>query len=269
MSADEKPGDDRLKAGLQQIPREAGLQEDRLKPGLQQGKRAYIKLAVFALLVAAVVVLYLVYGDALQLGRLVAWKRQLDAYRANHPVLVYGAAFLAYVVVTGLSLPVAAPMSLLYAAVLGFWPALVIVSFASTTGATISFLASRYLVRDAVEQKLGKYLAKFNAAWEREGAFYLFTLRLIPYAPFWVVNLVAGLTPIRTRTYWWVSQLGMLPGTCAYLYLGSQLDPEKLGRPQIPWQLLVAFCILGLLPLALKYVVKHVRRGKEPAGPIE
>ena len=264
MSTDEKAGEDRKDPN----PFSSPIAPDA-EPAPSRGKRAYIKLAVFALAAAAVVVLYLVYGDALQLNRLVAWKRQIDAYRASHPVLVYGAAFLTYVIVTGLSLPVALPMSLLYAAVLGFWPALVIVSFASTTGATISFLASRYLVRDAVEHKLGKHLARFNAAWEREGAFYLFTLRLIPYAPFWVVNLVAGLTPIRTRTYWWVSQLGMLPGTCAYLYLGSQLDPEKLDRPQVPWQLLLAFCILGILPLALKYIVQRLRRGNEQEAPGE
>jgi uncharacterized membrane protein YdjX (TVP38/TMEM64 family) len=108
-------------------------------------------------------------------------------------------------------------MTLLYGWFFKFVAALLVVSFASTTGTTLAFLLSRYLLRDAIQQKFGERLAGFNGALEREGAFYLFTLRLIPAVPFFVINVVMGLTPIRVWTFWWVSQLGMLPGTCVFV----------------------------------------------------
>jgi uncharacterized membrane protein YdjX (TVP38/TMEM64 family) len=114
-------------------------------------------------------------------------------------------------------------MTLAGGALFGFWPALVVVSFASTIGATLAFWVSRFLLRDSVQARFGDRLRAVNAGIEKEGAFYLFSLRLVPIFPFFVINLVMGLTPMRTVTFCWVSQVGMLPGTAVYVNAGTQL----------------------------------------------
>ena len=189
------------------------------------------------------------------LGRL-DWLRQA---RDTHPLAVYCGAFLLYVLVAGLSLPGAALLTLAYGWMFGFWRALLLVSFSSTAGATVSFLLSRHLLGDALQRRFGRQLAGFNAAFQRDGAFYLFTLRLIPAVPFFVINAGMGLTSIRVRTYWWVSQLGMLPGTAVYVYAGTALPGlEELRNPSVTKilspQLLVAFALLGVFPLLVRKV---------------
>ena len=116
----------------------------------------------------------------------------------------------------------------------GFWRALLVVSFASTAGATLAFLLSRYFLRDSIQNRFGGQLKKFNESLDREGAFYLFTLRLIPAVPFFVINVVMGLTKIRTGTYWWVSQVGMLAGTCVYVYAGTTIPSlNQIADPSL------------------------------------
>ncbi len=231
--------------------------------------RGRLRLVVFVLLACAVGTLAYVYRDALDATRLAGYKRQLDALRHAHPWLVYGVAFGVYVTVTGLSIPGAAAMSVLYGAAFGFVRTVVLVSFASTAGATLAFLASRYLLRDFVHDRFGRHLQHINAALQREGAFYLFLLRLAPVVPFFVLNLVMGLTPLATRTFWWVSQLGMLPGTCVYVYAGATIDLERVAaqglRGLVSWQLLLAFALLGLFPLVVRTLVSAWRR--RAAGP--
>ena len=189
-------------------------------------------------------------------------------------MLVFGVAFLIYVLVTGLSLPGAAPLTLLYGWYFGFAPTLLLVSFASTSGATISFLTSRHLLRESIEQKFGERLRVFNEHLAKEGAFYLFSLRLIPVVPFFVINLVMGLTPLSTRTYWWVSQLGMLPGTAVYVYAGSRVPnlsqladqgPAAVLSPEQLVQLFIAFAMLGVFPLIVKRLLKWAGRGTPPS----
>lgn len=185
-----------------------------------------------------------------------------------HPAAVYGTAFVLYVAVTGLSLPGAAILSLAYGWMFGFWPGLILVSVSSTTGATMAFLTSRYLLRHLIQQWFGERLARLNAAFEREGAYYLFTLRLIPLFPFFVVNAGMGLTPISIGTFWWVSQVGMLPATAIYVYAGTQLPGlEELQNPSatklVSPQLLVALTLLGLFPLVMK---KIMSRFAKPTG---
>jgi uncharacterized membrane protein YdjX (TVP38/TMEM64 family) len=219
-----------------------------------------VKLGLLLILVSTAVVAwyFLDREQLLRLGRLIR-----DA-REQHPVLTYGGAFALYVVVTGLSLPAATFLSLAYASLLGFWRAVLLVSFASTMGATAAFLTSRYLLRDLVRQIVGPRLAAMDEAVRREGAYYLFTLRLIPVVPFFAVNLGMGLTPLRVRTFWWVSQLGMLPATCAYCWAGSRLDLERIADEGlsglVSWDVLLAFAILGLLPLATKKLVNRWKR---------
>ena len=158
-------------------------------------------------------------------------------------------------------------MTLIIGWLFGFWSAMLIVSFGSTAGATVAFLLSRHLMRDAIQNRFGERLFKFNEALEREGAFYLFTLRLIPVVPFFVINVVMGLTPLRVTTFWWVSQVGMIPGTAAYVYAGTSVpDLQTLATKGaggiISPQLLGAFVILGLLPIVIKKVLSWTTAGR-------
>ena len=163
----------------------------------------------------------LLFGDQLSLDGVVAREQQIRQFGQEHPLAAYAIAFSLFVAGTGLSLPVAAAMTLVIGWYFGFSRGVVLVSFASTTGATLAFLLSRYLLRETIERRFGEWLLAFNEALQREGAFYLFTLRLIPAVPFFVINVVMGLTKMHVRTFWWVSQLGMLAGTCVFVYAGS------------------------------------------------
>lgn len=221
---------------------------------------AWRKPGLIFLIGVAAIVGYLQLGDTLTLENLAAQEAELKAYQLEHPLLVYGAAFAIYVAVTGLSLPGATVLTLTCGWFFGLWRGILLVSFASTTGATVAFLVSRYLLREPIQSRFGERLATFNQSLEREGAFYLFMLRLIPAVPFFVINVVMGLTPLRARTFWWVSQLGMLPGTAVYVYAGSSvpdlttLADKGVGGILSP-QLMVAFVLLGVMPLVLRKLV--------------
>ena len=236
----------------------------------------YRKLLILIIIAGIAVGSAWQFGDYLKLNYLATQETQLREFQQQYPVLVFGVAFFIYVMVTGLSLPGAAPLTLLYGWYFGFGPTLILVSFASTAGATISFLTSRYLLRGSIEQKFGDRLQTFNQHLKSDGAFYLFTLRLIPVVPFFVINLVMGLTPLSTRTYWWVSQLGMLPGTAVYVYAGSsvpnlsQLAEQGAAAVLSPQQLLqifIAFALLGTFPLLVKLLLKWIGRGTTPSSP--
>ena len=175
------------------------------------------------LLAATAGIGFWMFGNELTLSKLATREAALRQYQTDNPALIYLIALGIYVAVTGISLPGAAAMSLVMAWLFGFWRGLILVSLGSTTGATVAFLLSRYLFRQSITDRFGERLEKFNAALQREGDFCLFTLRLIPAVPFFVINAVMGLTPIRVRTFWWVSQLGMLPGTAVYVYAGSRV----------------------------------------------
>lgn len=231
---------------------------------------AIIKLLLLALVLGAIGFAYVQFGDRLSLESVAKQEAALRQYQADQPILVYGIAFAIYVAVTGLSLPGATALTLVYGWYFRLRPGVVLVSFASTLGATVSFLLSRYLFRDTIQSKFGERLETFNMALEREGAFYLFTLRLIPAVPFFVINVVMGLTPMRVSTYWWVSQIGMLPATIVYVYAGSSVPDlntlaERGAGGILTPQLLVAFAILGLFPLVVKKIMQTFR----PSGKAE
>ncbi len=190
-------------------------------------RKTLTKLGVLAVVAIAIIIGFTQFRDAFSFERLATQETQLRELQNSNPLLVYGAAMLIYVAVTGLSLPGATVLTLVFAWYFGFWRALVLVSFASTAGATLAFLLSRYLVRDLIQSKFGDRLVAFNQNLEKEGAFYLFTLRLIPAVPFFVINVVMGLTPMKTWTFWWVSQVGMLAGTAVYVYAGSSVPNVK------------------------------------------
>ncbi|MEJ2470113.1 MAG: FAD-dependent oxidoreductase [Desulfuromonadales bacterium] len=187
-------------------------------------------------------------------------------YYAAHRLLTIVIYFILYVLVTALSLPGAAVMTLAGGALLGFWAALITVSFASSIGATLAFLASRFLFRDGVQNRFGDKLRAINAGIEREGAFYLFTLRLVPLFPFFVINLVMGLTPMRTLVYYAVSQIGMLPGTAVYVNAGTQLGQIERAAGILSPGIILSFVLLGLFPLIAKRIVDFTKRRKAYAG---
>ena len=178
----------------------------------------------------------------------------IQEYRQSHPWEAGAAFFAVYVAVTGLSLPGAAVMTLAAGAIFGLLRGVVIVSFASTIGATLAFLASRFALRDWVQARFGERLKPVNEGIAKEGAFYLFALRLVPAFPFVAVNLLMGLTPIRVWTYAWVSQAGMLAATVAFVYAGTQL-----GEFRVSAGLLAAFALLGFFPLIAKRVLEAAK----------
>ncbi|WOA32246.1 FAD-dependent oxidoreductase [Alloalcanivorax xenomutans] len=216
------------------------------------------KKGFLMLLIAALVAAFFLFdlGQYLSLDYLKSQQAAFQELAGEHPLRVLGGFFVLYVLVTALSLPGAAILTLAAGALFGFWWALLLVSFASSLGATLAFLASRFLFQDAVQQRFGERLKKINAGVEKDGAFYLFTLRLIPVFPFFVINLLMGLTPIRTGTFYWVSQLGMLAGTAVYVNAGTQLGQlESLSGILSPG-LIGAFALLGLFPWLARLPVR-------------
>jgi pyruvate/2-oxoglutarate dehydrogenase complex dihydrolipoamide dehydrogenase (E3) component/uncharacterized membrane protein YdjX (TVP38/TMEM64 family) len=221
-------------------------------------------LLLFAALVAGFFALDL--GRFLTLDALKTSQAVLAAWFDTSPWLVAGAYFLIYVAVTALSLPGAVVMTLAGGAFFGLWTGLLLVSFASSIGATLAFLASRFLLRDWVQSRFGNRLAAINAGMAKDGAFYLFTLRLVPVFPFFIINLLMGLTPIRTRTFYWVSQLGMLAGTAVYVNAGTQLAQlESLSGILSPG-LIGSFALLGLFPLLARKVIGLMQARQVYAG---
>lgn len=228
------------------------------------------KIVVLLVVVAAALFAYQQFGDALSLDNLASKEVELRQYRQDNPVLVYGVAMATYVLVTGFSLPGASVLTLAYAWYFGFARGMVVVSFASTGGATMAFVLSRYFLQETIQSRFKGKLVSFNEALEREGAFYLFTLRLIPAIPFFVINVVMGLTPLRTWTFWWVSQVGMLPGTTVYVYAGSQFPDletlaEKGASGILTPELIGAFVLLGLFPIIVKKLIGKWKASKPAA----
>ncbi|WP_022949924.1 FAD-dependent oxidoreductase [Methylohalobius crimeensis] len=198
----------------------------------------------------------------LTLDALKAQQAVIENYRAAHPVLSATLYGLIYVTVTGLSLPGAAVLTLAGGAVFGLLWGTVIVSFASTIGATLAFLAARFLFRDTVRNRFNRRLRAIDRGVERDGPFYLFTLRLVPVFPFFVINLAMGLTAMPALTFYWVSQVGMLPGTLVYVNAGTQLARIDSLSGILSPAVLGSFALLGLFPLIAKKIVDFVQSRK-------
>lgn len=198
-------------------------------------------------------------GRFLSLDFFKAQQATIEAYRNAHPGLSVGLFFVIYVAVTGLSLPGAIVMTLVAGAIFGLAWGTLMVSFASTLGATLAFLVSRFVLRDWVQARFSERLKAINDGVKREGTFYLFTLRLVPVFPFFVINLVMGLTAMRTWTFYWVSQLGMLAGTVVYVNAGTQLAQIESLQGILSPGLLVSFALLGVFPLLAKKIVNAIK----------
>jgi len=218
-------------------------------------------LILLALLAAFVLVLVaLVPEEYLSFAYLKANQERLSELFRSHPWQTAGAYFLFYVISVGLSLPWATILGLAAGAIFGLFWGTIIVSFASTLGATLAFLIARHLVRDWVQRRFGEHLSAVNQGVEREGGFYLFALRLVPLFPFFLINLAMGLTPIRTWTFMWVSQIGMLAGTLVYVNAGTRVGELESVSGLLSPGLLGAFALLGLFPLAAKHLLERLRR---------
>jgi uncharacterized membrane protein YdjX (TVP38/TMEM64 family) len=222
------------------------------------------KKILLVLFVIAAIAAYFIFdlGQYLTLENFKAQQAEIVAAKDANPALYIAAFFLLYVVVTGLSIPGAAIMTLIAGALFGLVTGTIIVSFASSIGATLAFLGSRYVLHDWVQTKFGERLKPINDGVEKDGAFYLFTLRMIPLFPFFVVNLLMGLTKIRTWTYYWVSQVGMLLATIVFVNAGTQISKIESTSGLLSPTLLASFAALGVLPLVTKWLVGIIRRGK-------
>ena len=220
-------------------------------------KKNGLKFILIALMLCLAVVFFTSGAtDYLTLDGLKAQKDTFTQFYAENKgitILVYATA---YILVTALSLPGAAIMTLAGGAVFGVALGTLVVSFSSTVGATCAFLVSRYLLQGSVQRKFGDKLKRFNDGIEREGAFYLFTLRLVPAFPFFMINLVMGITTIKTMTFFFVSQLGMLPGTAVYVNAGTQLSKISSLGDILSAEIIGSFILLGVFPIIAKKVIE-------------
>jgi len=218
------------------------------------------RLLVFGLIVALLAAFFLAGGQRyFTFENLKAQQAAFDGWYRAHPWQTVLAYFAVYVAVTGLSLPGATLLTLAGGAVFGLLFGTVIVSFASSIGATLAFLASRFLLRDWVRGRFGERVKAIDEGLAKDGAFYLFTLRLLPVVPFFLINLSLGLSAMRVRTFYWVSQVGMLAGTLVYVNAGTQLAKLESPRGILSWQLLGAFLLLGIFPLLAKKLVDALK----------
>ncbi len=219
-----------------------------------------ILLLLIIFLIAAFFILDL--QQYMTLDALKSKQHAIEAYRNTYPgstVIIYA---LVYIVMTGLSLPGATILTLAGGAIFGLLWGTVIVSFASTIGALLAFLAARFLFRDAVKSRFGSRMQVINDGIDRDGAFYLFTLRLVPFFPFFMINLTMGLTTLKVKTFYWVSQLGMLAGTIIYVNAGTQLAKIESLSDILSPALIASFILLGFFPMIAKKILSLIQAKK-------
>ncbi|CAK8725725.1 MAG: TVP38/TMEM64 family protein [Candidatus Electrothrix sp. AX5] len=227
-------------------------------------KKGRGKIALL-LAAAALAILFIVFDGQqyLSLTFLKSSRQLLQSFYIEHHLFTITSYILIYILITALSLPGALIMSLGGGALFGLWLGFLLVSFASTIGATLAFLGARFLFKDAIQKRFGEKLTAINKGIEQDGAFYLFTLRLVPVFPFFIINLVMGLTPIRPAVFYLVSQIGMLPGTLVYVNAGTQLGKIESASGILSPGLLFSFALLGVFPLLAKKVIEVIKKKNE------
>ncbi len=226
--------------------------------------KLYKKIAILVAILTLILLFKILnLGQYLNLAYLKESQASFAAIYVDHRLLVLACYMFIYITATALSLPGALILTLAGGALFGLVTGTIIISFASSIGATLACAVSRYLLRDWVQSKFGDRLQKINEGMEKEGGFYLFTLRLVPIFPFFVINLVMGLAKLRLSTYYWVSQLGMLPATIVYVNAGKELGKiESLSGILSPG-LIISFVLLGLFPITAKKVLAKIRNTRK------
>jgi uncharacterized membrane protein YdjX (TVP38/TMEM64 family) len=219
---------------------------------------------VILIVIVGLIVAVKVFGidQYLTLSYLKGSVDSLKSLYATHSLMVITLYFVIYVLTTSLSLPGASPLGIAGGALFGFWTATIVVSFASTIGATLACIVSRFLLRDWIQNKFGDRVKKVNEGIEKEGAFYLFTLRLIPLFPFWLINLAMGLTKMSLVKFYWVSQIGMLPGTMVFVNAGKELAKIESIKGILSPGLIISFALIGIFPIAVKELIALYRSKK-------
>jgi pyruvate/2-oxoglutarate dehydrogenase complex dihydrolipoamide dehydrogenase (E3) component/uncharacterized membrane protein YdjX (TVP38/TMEM64 family) len=231
------------------------------------GRRGYGRILLLLALVLVVAAVFLSpLREWLTLASLKSRQADLAAFVDAHWILAAAGFFLVYVAATAISFPGAAILTIAAGAIFGLWPGLVIVSFASSIGASLAFLGARYLLRDWVERRFGRRLEAVDRGVGKDGIFYLLTLRLNPVVPFWMVNLGMGLTRIPLPRFYAVSQVGMLPATFVYVNAGTQLGRIERLKDIVSPGLLLSFLLLSLFPLAAKWLTGRLRRRRVYRG---
>ena len=219
------------------------------------------KIVLAATIVGCIVLFFVLpVNEFLTLEYLQQQRRAIVDFYLAHPTLFIATYILIYIVLTGLSIPSATGLTLIGGAVFGFRTGIVVILIASTLGAICAFILARYVLRDYVQTKFSQQLQQINRGVEEEGAFYLFGLRVAPVVPYFVVNFVMALTPIRIWTYYWVTQLGMLPGTILYVNSGKELGNLQSLSGILSWSLILSLVALGLFPLVAKKFVDLIRK---------
>ena len=223
-----------------------------------------VKRIILSALIAGLLVTFWVMdlGDYLTLAHVKSSLKGLSVLKLEHSGLVILIYFTVYVAAAALSLPGAAVLTIIAGALFGFAAGTLIVSFASAIGATLACMISRFVLGDFLQARLGDRVTRINEGIEKEGAFYLFTLRLIPVFPFWVINLVVGLTRMPLWKFYWVSQAGMLAGTMIYVNAGRQFAGIQSFKGILSPGLITSLALLGVFPLAAKKFVMFYRRKK-------
>ncbi len=228
-------------------------------------KNRHTKKIIIVLIVVALIAAFRIFnvGDYLSLSYIKESRDRVAALYAEHQVAVIAGYVAVYLLVTTLSLPGAVVLGLAAGAFFGLVTGTIVVSFASSIGATLACAVSRFILRDWIQGKFGDKLKTVNEGIEKEGSFYLFTLRLIPVFPFWLINLVMGLTKMRLRTFYWVSQVGMLPGTIVFINAGKELGKIDSVSGILSPGLILSFVLLGLFPITAKKLIALYKSRKK------
>jgi uncharacterized membrane protein YdjX (TVP38/TMEM64 family) len=222
-------------------------------------KKSPVKKIIAALIFVALVIFVAQYSEELSFEAIKESQEELAQKYAAEPLFVITVFMLVYIAVAASSLPLAVPLTLVGGGIFGVVNGTIIVSFASTIGATLAFLVSRLVLGEWVQNKFSNYLIKVNEGVEKEGAFYLFTMRLVPAVPFFAINLAMGLSKIKVWTFYWVSQLGMLAGTIVYVNAGTQLSLIDSPSGILSPGLILSFVALGLFPFIAKWIIASLK----------
>jgi uncharacterized membrane protein YdjX (TVP38/TMEM64 family) len=231
---------------------------------MSDNKKSYIQKIIIVLVIAGLIIAFKVFNlsEYLTLSYIKDSQAKFEALYSENRGTVIAGYMAIYILVTSLSLPGAAIMTLAAGALFGLVVGTIVVSFASTIGATLACFVSRFVLRDWIQGKFGDKLKTINEGIEKEGSLYLFTLRLIPIFPFWLINLVMGLTKMPLRTFYWVSQIGMFAGTIVYVNAGKELGKiESLSGILSP-TLILSFVLLGLFPIITKKLLGIYKKKK-------